>query len=143
MAQTDPNKPLCPRCNVRNAANYPGNLCRACYNEKRLTSIKVGAAVPDDLREKIKAAQTSGDWKTLADSLSGEVKDIASGKTKATAAQAAMLKHILDRAYGRVSKSQEDKTGAIGIVILPTIGRDNSEDLRVCPTCQKQHLEHV
>lgn len=143
MANTDPTKPLCPRCNTREAGKYPGNLCRSCYDEKRRTSIKIGMGVPEDLAQRVRQAQTSGDWKALADSLSGIVKDIANGEVKASAAQGSLIKHILDRAYGRVSKSQEDSQGPVGIVILPSIGRDNSEDLRICPECLKHHATHI
>jgi hypothetical protein len=143
MPETDPLKPLCPRCNSRNAGKYPGGLCRACYNDKRRTSIKIGTEVPEDLAQRIRQAQVSGDWKALADNLNDTVKGIADGSIKATAAQASLVKHILDRAYGRVSKSQEDKQGPVGIVILPSIGRDNSEDLRICPDCLKHHATHI
>jgi len=143
MPFTDASKPLCPRCNERNAGKYPGGLCRACYNDKRRTAIKIGAGVPEDLAQRIRLAQTSGDWKALADSLSDVVRGIADGSIKATAAQGSLVKHILDRAYGRVSKSQEDTKGPIGIVILPSIGRDNTEDLRICPECLKHHATHI
>lgn len=140
---TDPNKPLCPRCNIRNAGNYVGGLCRACYDEKRRTRIVIGEGVPEDLAQRVRQAQTSGDWKALADSLNDTIVGVANGSIKATAAQGSMLKHIMDRAYGRVSKSQEDKQGPMGIVILPSIGRDNSEDLRICPECLKHHQSHL
>jgi hypothetical protein len=143
MSQLDLPKLLCPRCNIRKSGRYPGKLCRVCYDEKRKTRIVIGAEVPQDLQDRVRLAQTSGDWKALADSLGDTIKDVANGNIKATAAQGSMLKHIMDRAYGRVSKSQEDKQGPVGLVILPTIGRDNSEDLRVCPTCAKNHLEHM
>jgi hypothetical protein len=143
VANTDLNKPLCPRCNIRNSGNYVGGLCRACYDEKRRTSIKIGAGVPEDLAQRVRQAQASGDWKALADSLNDIVTGIAKGTIKASAAQSSLVKHILDRAYGRVSKSQEDKQGPVGIVILPSIGRDNSEDLRICPECLKHHASHI
>jgi len=143
MPVTDPSKPLCPRGCGRNSGNYPGGLCRACYNDKRRTAIKIGTEVPKDLADRIRQAQVSGDWKALADSLNDTVKGIADGTIKASAAQASLVKHILDRAYGRVSKSQEDKQGPVGIVILPSVGRDNSEDLRICPECLKNHATHI
>ena len=143
MGIPDHSKPICPECGVRNAGPYPGGTCRKCYDTKRATKISIGKAVPQDLADRIKAAQSGGDWKALADSLSETIRGVANGEIKATAAQGSMLKHIMDRAYGRVSKSQEDKQGPMGIVILPTIGRENSEDVRICAKCAEYHRNHL
>lgn len=140
MPHTKTDLPKCPKCGIRNSGKYPGGICRNCYDVARTTQVKIGALVPNDIAERVKKAQTKGDWRALADSLADVVKSIASGETEATAAQASMLKHIMDRAYGRVSKSQEDKQGPIGIVILPTI--HSGMDARVCKRCLEAHLLH-
>lgn len=143
MGIPDPSRPLCPECGLRNVGPYPGGTCRKCYDTKRATKITIGKGVPQDLADRIKAAQASGDWKALADSLNNVVTGIANGTVDASAAQASLLRHILDRAYGRVSKTQEDKQGPIGIVILPSIGRENSEDTQICPKCLEFHRNHL
>lgn len=147
MGIPDPSKTPCPECIarndgvVRNAGPYPGGTCRKCYDTKRATKITIGKGVPQDLADRVKAAQASGDWKALADSLNSIVQGIANGSITASAAQASLIKHILDRAYGRVSKTQEDKQGPLGIVILPTIGRDS--DTQVCAKCLEYHRNHL
>src|SRR5258705_479345 len=115
---------LCPNCSVRKSGNYPNGICRKCYDEKRLR-------VPVDLTEQIKEAQATGDWKRLADSLGPVIRDIADGSVKATASQSSLIRHIMDRAYGKVSKTQEDKAGAIGVVLLPVQG--SGRDIKLCP----------
>lgn len=123
----------CPNCSKRWSGNYPGGVCRKCYDEHRLR-------VPVDLTEKVKEAQATGDWKKLADSLGPIIRDIADGSVKATASQSSLIRHIMDRAYGKVSKSQEDKTGAHGIVLLPTVGTD--KDMKICQLCKDYHTNH-
>lgn len=135
-----PDDKMCPACGTRKAGAYPGDLCRRCYDLKRAGSPLLTPAKFEALQEKLKEAQATGDWKTLADGLQDTVKAIASGAVKATAAQTSILKHIMDRAYGRVSKTQEDKKSAVGVVILPSFGADSN--MHICPECLEMHKLH-
>lgn len=136
MAKTDPTKPLCSRCQKRNAQLIYKGLCHRCYVEMSKAYQEPLAALGDD----IKAAKSDDDWKQLAAKLAPIVEQVASGALKATAAQAAMLKAIMDRAYGRVTKSQEEARVAAGIVVLPTIGDGITS--RICPLCLAEHAKH-
>lgn len=87
----------------------------------------------DELKEVIEKPKTDDEWQKLAKSLKGTIEDIASGDVKASAAQAAMLKHILERAYGRVSVQVNEKRPASGILVLPTLG--DRSNMQTCPRC--------
>lgn len=131
---------LCPKCTKRLSGGYPNNWCRSCYDKELKRRREAKASIPLDLGQKFKQAQQSGDWKALADSLAETIQGIASGDVKATAAQSAIIQHILNRAYGKVSHSQEEMKGAIGVVILPTLG--DATDAKVCQKCKDYHLTH-
>lgn len=138
-----PEDKLCPACGIRKAGAYPGDLCRHCYDIKRNAVPELSALTPkklEKLQERLKDAEASGDWKALADGLQDTVKAIAAGTVKATAAQSSLLKHIMDRAYGRVSKTQEDKKSAVGVVVLPSFGIDATA--HICPECLAAHELH-
>ena len=94
----NPEGPRCVQCGFRKAEGRRGGLCRACYDEKRARTITIGTKVPEDIAERVRTAQQTGDWLSLAKALEPTVKAIASGAEKASAAQSALLKHILDRA---------------------------------------------
>lgn len=119
---------------------YPDGLCRRCYDIKRAGKPPLTPAKFEELQDRLKAAEASGDWKALADSLQDTFKAVAAGTVKATAAQASIMKHIFDRAYGKVSKSQEDKRGPIGVIVLPTMGTETA--MHVCPACLEAHKLH-
>ena len=136
----NPEGPRCTNCTFRKADPRRGGLCRSCYDEKRARTITIGTKVPEDIAERVRTAQQTGDWLSLAKALEPTVKAIASGEEKASAAQSALLKHILDRAYGRVTKSQEDSKQSIGVVILPTLNTD--DNAKVCPKCKEFHMTH-
>ena len=138
MGQTDKTKPLCVECGERNALHKKGTLCRPCYDRLR-SQVKEDNALAH-LSERIKSAQKTGDWKQLAESLNPVIRSVADGSVKATAAQGSLLKHIMDRAYGRVSKSQEDSQGPLGIVVLPTLGEESTT--HVCLKCIEAHKLH-
>lgn len=87
----------------------------------------------DQVAKEIEKPKSEDEWQKLAKSLKGTIDDIASGEVKASAAQAAMLKHILDRAYGRVSAQANEKRPASGILILPTLGERSN--MQCCPRC--------
>lgn len=138
MTQPVETKPLCPACQERVSRPYPGDLCRKCYDIKR--AAKPSLANLNKLQDRLRDAEATGDWKKLAADLQPTVTAIASGTVKATAAQSSLLKHILDRAYGKVSKSQEDKLGPIGVVVLPVFGDNNTTT--ICPDCLAAHVLH-
>ena len=134
MPQHRPDAKPCPRgCGRLGNVRYPEGLCRTCYDEKR-------AQEPKNLAKLVKQAQKSGDWKSLAEELGDTIKGVADGSIEATAAQSSLLKHIMDRAYGRVTKSQEDAAGPVGVVVLPTL--DVCMNMSVCPVCLEYHLKH-
>lgn len=135
MPQTDHSKPKCQACGTRNAGPYPGDLCRHCYDIKR------GAEVPEDLAEKVKSASSASDWKELAEQLAPTFNSISLGLVKATAAQVRLIQHVYDRAYGKVSKAQEEKAGPLGIVVLPSMGA--GDHAHICPKCIEAHKLHV
>lgn len=136
MGKTDPNKPLCTRCNMRNGQVTYKGLCHRCYAELKL----VPKSPFDALGNLIATARTDDDWKKLAGVLAPTVESIAKGELKASAAQAAMLKEVLARAYGKVTKSQEDSQGPSGIVVLPTLGIGYKTN--ICVKCMEYHQTH-
>lgn len=135
---TDPNAPKCPACGTRVQGPYPGGMCRKCYDIKRKAAPTV--ANFKELTEKVKSAEESGDWRKLAEDLRPTMLAIAAGTIEATAAQTSVIKHIMDRAYGRVTKSQEEKQGPIGVIVLPTMGEDTAA--HICPQCLEAHKYH-
>ena len=138
MTNPQPEQKLCSLCNTRKSGPYPDGLCRKCYDLRRVADAE--SRLPADLKDKVRRAEATGDWKTLAETLGETFKGVAAGTIKATAAQASVLKHIMDRAYGRVSKTQEDKLGPTGVVILPTLG--NAETTHICDKCIEAHRLH-
>jgi len=92
----------------------------------------IDAKLPD-LPALVAKAETPDDWKRLAKDLEQVASQIAKGEVKATAAQTSMLKHILDRAHGKVAATQESKTMPAGILVLPTLGEGSST--MICPQC--------
>lgn len=98
--------------------------------------LEVGLPVTLGLKELSLAAEepkTKDDWVKLAERIKPTIDGIADGSVKASASQSALIRHILDRAYGRVMQSQNEKRPAAGLVILPTLGERGSMD--ICPEC--------
>lgn len=87
---------------------------------------------PDDADE--------SEWRKLADALRETIKLSALGEIKISAAQASLIKHILERAHGRVVDSQKSKA-PVGVVMLPTVGSGVSAKL--CPACVEAHKGHT
>lgn len=135
-----PDAKLCPACATRASGPYPDDLCRRCYDIKRAGKPPLTPAKFEELQEKLKTAEATGDWKKLAEELQPTFVAIANGTVKTTAAQASIIKHIFDRAYGKVSKTQEDKRGPIGLVILPSLGSQTTA--QICPQCLEAHKLH-
>lgn len=138
MAKTDPSKPLCKRCLKRNAQVYYKGLCQHCYLELR--QVAKNATPLGNLADKMAEAKTADDWRILADALKPTIEAVARGEVKASAAQAAMLKEIMSRAFGRVTKSQEEQAVPPGIIFLPTVGEGSK--MQICPKCREFHSNH-
>lgn len=87
-----------------------------------------------DWRTKLEEApKQEGDWCRKAKELEDVAKGIAEGTVKATAAQAALIKAIDDRCYGKVQEKQSDKTPASGVILLPMLG--DGMHSQICPRC--------
>lgn len=114
-----------------------GGLCRHCYDVKRNDTAKL----PADLQRLVAEAQKTGDWKALAEQLQPTMTAIAQGLVKASAAQASILNMIFNRAFGKVTKSQEDAKGPVGVIVLPSLGEDGMS--RLCPQCVEAHKSHT
>src|SRR5688572_26733774 len=84
--------------------------------------------------EKLASAETEEDWKALAKELRPTMMGIADGSIKANAAQTAIIKHILDRGYGRLGTKDKQQLTPSGVLILPTLGERS--DMKVCPRCK-------
>ena len=141
MAKTNPNAPKCPVCGVRQAGTVAkpdmyGGLCRHCYDAKRNDTAKL----PADLQKLVAEAQKTGNWRELAEQLQPTMTAIAQGIVKTNAAQVAVLNMIFNRAYGKVTKSQEDAKGPVGVIVLPALGEAGMSQL--CPLCVEAHRSH-
>jgi hypothetical protein len=77
--------------------------------------------------------KSNADWLKMAQDLGPVMNGIMLGDIKASAAQTALIKMIMDRAYGKISSVVEEKQVAAGIIILPALG-ERSEQM-VCPNC--------
>lgn len=93
-----------------------------------------------DVAALAKGAQTDDDWKRLAVTLGDTIKGLADGSIKASAAQVSIVKHIMDRAFGRVSKTQQDKAGPLGLVVLPAL--DKGDSTHLCALCVAEHTKN-
>lgn len=140
MPFTDPTKPLCTRCEKRNAQVALKGLCNRCYQETKDIRVPRAAYQLGDIGQLAAAAKTDDEWKKLALQLQPVIVGIADGTVKATAAQASIVKHIMDRAFGKVTKSQEDAKGPIGVVVLPTLS--DKSTMLICLKCQEEHARH-
>jgi hypothetical protein len=76
--------------------------------------------------------KSDDEWKKLAKELAPTIRDISQGLVKASAAQTAIIKHVMDRAYGRIGQ-KEQQLVANGVVILPTLGERS--EMFLCPVC--------
>lgn len=141
MPPTDPNKPICTRCRERNAQPKFKGLCNRCYRgtvDHHLPASILGM----DVGAMAAGAQTDDDWRRLAVQLGDVIKGLADGSIKASAAQVSIIKHIMDRGFGKVSKSQQDKAGPLGLVVLPVL--DKGDSTHLCALCLEIHTkQHV
>lgn len=141
MPPTDPNKPLCTRCRERNAQPKFRGLCNRCYRGT-VDHHPPASVLGMDVQALAAGAQTDDDWKRLAVRLGDTIQGIADGSIKANAAQTSIVKHIMDRAYGKVSKSQQDKAGPLGLVVLPVL--DKGDATHMCELCLEIHMkQHI
>jgi hypothetical protein len=110
-----------------NAEKMARGLSVAEPEPERLNDVdEILDEAPDDDAEK-------SQWCALAKKLEPVIEEIAEGTVKASAAQAATIRHILDRCYGRVQERESDLKPSAGVVVLPMLGT-NSEAL-ICPRC--------
>lgn len=72
------------------------------------------------------------EWKKLAKELESTIREVAKGEIKASAAQIAIIKHVLERAYGRIGQ-KDDSVAAAGVIILPALGERS--EMFICPVC--------
>src|SRR6267378_258637 len=141
MPPTKPDKPICTRCKERNAQPRYNGLCNRCYRETRDVRVPRLPKQFGDIIEQLADPDKSKEyWKNLAVQLQPTIVGVSDGTVKATAAQSAILKEVLSRAYGKVTKSQEDERGPIGVVVLPTLDRGIST--HICPKCAEYHMTH-
>ena len=84
--------------------------------------------------ERLLEAETEEDWKALAKEMRPVMVGIMQGDIKASAAQSSILKHVLDRAYGRLGTKEKQVISPSGVVILPTLGERS--DMKICPQCK-------
>lgn len=144
MPTTNQSKPKCRLCNTRTAQSQLKGLCVKCHYDTKPQRDAIKnreVELPKELETLIAQPKTEDEWKRLAFSLRPVIDGIASGAVKATAAQTAIIKHIMDRAYGKVSKAQEDEQGPSGVVVLPTVGQ--AVTLQLCPLCLAAHQQHA
>lgn len=89
--------------------------------------------VPKDLAARVGAARTIEDWQRIANELSPVIQGIADGTVKSTAAQTAILKDIMNRAYGRPTAAAIEKRESAGIIVLPVL--ETGDKAMLCPKC--------
>lgn len=82
----------------------------------------------DETIAQAEAIREDSEWRAMAKRLMWTMEAIADGRLKATAAQVSAIKHIFERAEGRVSEKSKDVAAPIGVVKLP-----NAEF--TCPQC--------
>jgi len=58
---------------------------------------------------------------------------ILDGSVKASAAQASLIKDIMDRAFGRPTSTQLEKRIAAGVIVFPAL--DTGMMMTICPKC--------
>lgn len=121
----------CKQCKQRAGQPSLKGICRHCWDEAQKLKVNAKQKELDNIR--VAKARSAEDFRKLADNLKDVLVAAAKGETKINAAQAALIKTVFDRGYGRPTASQESRTAAAGIVILPTLG--SNEGLTICPNC--------
>jgi hypothetical protein len=128
---------LCSECHKRPVTRDP--LCDACYQRgyrARKKAEREEAAkphVPDDLAVRVSLAKTTEDWQKIAQAIAPVMQGILDGSVKATAAQASLMKDVMNRAFGKPVATQSEKRVAAGVIVLPAL--DTADKMLVCPVC--------
>lgn len=126
---------LCPNCMKAKASTRKSKLCSTCYKAWfRAQPKSIGQILPQEVIAKFALAKTTEDWQKLAAELAPTFTAILSGEVKATAAQAALLKDVYNRAFGKPVATQTDKRVAAGVIVLPTLNT-GSEMTFICKKC--------
>lgn len=123
---------LCPKCQKNRASTRKSRLCAACWKLEPKPKPVVNV-VPAELLAKAANAKTTEDWQKLAAELAPTLAAILNGDAKATAAQASLLKDIMNRAFGKPVAVQQEKRVAAGIIVLPKL--DDGDKTMICPRC--------
>lgn len=144
---TAPNVELCPVCQQRPRGKYAGGRCNYCYKAKRdgdaekKRSIQQKAfneVLPKDLLGQVGSAKTTQDWQDVASKLGPTIQGILNGDITATAAQAALIKDIMNRAYGKPVATQSEREVASGVLVLPALS--TGESMTICPKCGSEFI---
>lgn len=123
---------LCPQCKTAKASSRKSKLCGTCH--KRAPQVpKATGTIGQDIIARAALAKTTEDWQKLAAELAPIMTGILNGEVKATAAQASLIKDIMNRAFGKPTASQESTKQAAGVIILPVL--DTGKLMHVCPQC--------
>lgn len=127
---------LCPSCNKARASTRKSRLCGTCHKKavaKRVAQSATPAVVSSEILAKVALAKTTEDWQVLAAEMAPVIADILNGTVKATAAQASLIKDIMNRAYGKPIAAQMEKRAAAGLIVLPVL--DYGVKMTICPNC--------
>jgi len=111
-------------------------LCQKHYQKEwraALRKAEEAAALPANLGEMVATARSAEDWQRVAAAVQPVMQGILDGTTKASAAQVALLKDVLNRAYGKPVATQEERKTSAGVIILPTLG--DGAVMMLCPKC--------
>ncbi len=130
VAPIDPAD-LCPRCQKAKASTRKTRLCGTCHKKNPTTAAK-GLLTPD-LVARAAIAKTTEDWQRLAADLAPVMTSILNGEARATAAQASLIKDIMNRAFGKPVATQVEKRISAGVIVLPAL--DSGAKLMICPKC--------
>src|SRR4029077_8011162 len=89
--------------------------------------------LPPNLGEMVATAKTAEDWQKIAAAVQPVMQGILDGTAKASAAQVALLKDVLNRAYGKPVATQEERKVSAGVIVLPAL--DDGVRTLLCPKC--------
>lgn len=134
---TDAPSDRCPNCKRARASTRKSRFCATCH--KNWLDEQPKPLISPEVASKLASAKSSEDWQKLAAELSPVLAGILSGEVKASAAQASLLKDIINRAYGKPVATQSEKRVAAGVVILPTL--DTGMKMKICPVCMHSETE--
>lgn len=123
---------LCPNCRKAKASTRKSRLCGTCHKKAPIPLAAKGMIAPD-LMARAALAKTTEDWQKLAAELAPTMTAILNGEAKATAAQASLMKDIMNRAFGKPVATQVEKRVTAGVIVLPAL--DSGQKMMICPKC--------